>query len=222
MEESNSLNTSLSSVAQYASRLLMHSLDWDTNAVDYCLKERMAECVGDPPMPTPNVCRLLPSLEEENEAMIRRGCDHGKEMSNSAMEPLPLPLPPTNWSLPLEQEDIGRGGRFASPWIPREAAGAPGQVRPLPTGRARARTRRAVVRVLLLPPARGVRSSAAKPERCCGLFGQAREGFPPAAGQVWGAASGPPARPGRSTSRCRPNPGSCLRPPLPGAPQAAR
>ncbi len=98
MEEANSLNTSLSSVAQYASRLLMHSLDWDTNAVDYRLKERMAECVGDPPMPTPNVCRLLPSLEgEENEAMIRRGCDHGKEMSNSAMEPLLSPLPPTNW-----------------------------------------------------------------------------------------------------------------------------
>ncbi len=148
MKESNSLNTSLSSVAQYASRLLMHSPDWDTTAVDYRVKERMAECVGGPPKPTPNVCRRPPSLDEENEATIRRGRGHGKEMSNSAMEPLPLPLPPTKWSLPLEQEDIlhlrrlptlpplrvQHGGAARHPWRrhlgaahdPPRISGAPG------------------------------------------------------------------------------------------------
>jgi hypothetical protein len=139
VEELYSLNTSLSSAAQYAARLLMHSPDLDTNAVDYCLEESMAAYVGGPPKPTPDVLRRPPRarLEEEKEATIRRGRDHGKEMPNSAtLEPPPPPPPPTKRLLPREQEDIlplhclptlppllhGRAARHAPPRI----SGAPG------------------------------------------------------------------------------------------------
>ena len=60
VEALNSLNASLSSVAQYAACLLVHNPDQDANAADDRLAaERMEAYVGDLPRPTPDVRRRL-------------------------------------------------------------------------------------------------------------------------------------------------------------------
>ena len=100
------LNTSLSSVAQYAACLLVHNPDQDANAADDRLAaERMEAYVGDLPRPTPDVRRRLRRRRK------RRRSDAGavtaRRTSDSATrEPPPPPPPLAKRLLPREQEAV--------------------------------------------------------------------------------------------------------------------